>query len=127
MKTSSRTTDRNSPPTPQYALRRGVGYWAVAFEGREAMFKHELGALYVAHLLLNPPLEPIHAVALALKARERAGQVAEPDEVFQERGVQAVTAAITRCPPAPESSNPRRGALGNTGLFVPGPHRRLGS
>ena len=96
MKTSSRTTDRNSPPTPQYALRRGVGYWAVAFEGREAIFKHELGALYVAYLLLNPPLEPIHAVALALKARERAGQVAEPDEVVQERGVQAVTAAIKR-------------------------------
>ena len=96
MKTSSRTTDRNSPPTPQYALRRGVGYWALVFQGQEAIFKHELGALYVACLLLDPPHEPIHAVALALKARERAGQVAEPDEVFQERGMGLADAAAVR-------------------------------
>jgi hypothetical protein len=53
-----------------YALRRGLGFWELTFEGRQAVFKHEQGALYVACLLLEPPGEPIHAVALALKARE---------------------------------------------------------
>jgi hypothetical protein len=42
------------------------------------------------------PWEPIHAVALALKAREGAGQVAEPDEVFQERGMGLADAAAVR-------------------------------
>src|ERR1035441_2693207 len=57
----------------QYALCRGLGYWELIFEGRQAIFKHEQGALYVACLLLDPPPEPIHAVALALKARSMAG------------------------------------------------------
>ena len=73
-----------------------MGYWALAFEGRETVFKHELGALYVAYLLLHPPKEPLHAVALALKARERAGQVAEPNEVFQERSMGLEEAAAVR-------------------------------
>ena len=49
-----------------YALRRGLGFWELTFEGRQAIFKHEQGALYVACLLLDPPPEPMHAVALAL-------------------------------------------------------------
>jgi hypothetical protein len=67
-----------------YALRRGLGFWALTFEGRQAIFKHELGALYVACLLLDSPPEPLHAVALALalKAREKfAGQAFEPTPV----------------------------------------------
>ena len=60
----------------KYALRRGLGFWELTFEGRQAIFKHEQGALYVACLLLDPPPEPIHAVALALKARNMGGQAA---------------------------------------------------
>jgi hypothetical protein len=57
-----------------YALRRGLGFWELTFAGRQAVFKHEQGALYVACLLLEPPPEPMHAVALALKARNMGGQ-----------------------------------------------------
>ena len=78
MKTNQASTDRSHPSECRYALRRGVDYWALVFEGQETVFKHELGALYVAYLLLNPPREPIHAVALALKARERSSQPASP-------------------------------------------------
>src|ERR1035437_10044355 len=56
----------------RYALRRGLGFWELTFEGQQAIFKHELGALYVACLLLDPPREPIHAVALALKADRKS-------------------------------------------------------
>jgi hypothetical protein len=78
MNPNQANTDRNHPNDCQYALCRGVAYWALVFQSQEAIFKHELGALYVAHLLLDPPSEPIHAVALALKARESAGRVADP-------------------------------------------------
>jgi hypothetical protein len=57
-----------------HVLRRELGFWRLTFEGEEALFKHELGALYAGCLLLDPPREPIHAVALALKARERFAQ-----------------------------------------------------
>ena len=80
----------------QYALRRGLGFWELTFEGRQAMFKHELGALYVACLLLDPPREPIHAVALALKARERLGQSAGPAEVLEQRVMGLEDAASVR-------------------------------
>ena len=45
------------------------------FDGREALFKHEQGATYVAYLLLNPPAEPIHALDLCarLNGAERNG------------------------------------------------------
>jgi hypothetical protein len=47
------------------------------------VFKHELGALYVAYLLLNRSREPLHAVALAFKAREWGGR-ATPDDAVEE-------------------------------------------
>jgi hypothetical protein len=81
---------------PEYALRRGVGFWQLTFEGRQAVFKHELGALYVACLLLDPPGEPIHAVALALKARDISGQAPGPDEVVQQRSLGLDDAAAVR-------------------------------
>jgi hypothetical protein len=87
MKTSPQPTGRNRPLEPQYALRRGLGFWDLTFEGRQAIFKHELGALYVACLLLDPPSEPLHAVALALKARERGAQVPGPTDVIQQRSL----------------------------------------
>ncbi len=71
----------------EYALRRGLGFWQLTFEDRQAVFKHELGALYVACLLLDPPREPIHAVALALKARERSGDAAGAGEIVQQRSL----------------------------------------
>jgi hypothetical protein len=80
----------------RYALRRGLGFWELTFEGQQAIFKHELGALYVACLLLDPPSEPIHAVALALKAREMGGQAPGPSEVIQQRSMGLDDAATVR-------------------------------
>lgn len=54
---------------PQWALRKGVGFWELTFAGQTAVFKHEQGAGYVAYLLLHPPLEPIHGLALALRTQ----------------------------------------------------------
>src|ERR1017187_756251 len=96
MKTIKETTSSTSRAERPYALSRGEEYWALVFEGRETVFKHELGALYVAYLLLNPPKEPLHAVALALKARERAGQGAGPDELAEERSMGLEEAAAVR-------------------------------
>ena len=80
----------------EYALRRGLGFWELTFEGRQAIFKHEQGALYVACLLLDPPPEPMHAVALALKAREMGGQAPGPAEVIQQRSLGLEDAAAVR-------------------------------
>ena len=96
MKTCPPPTDRNHPLERQYALRRGLGFWELTFEGRQAIFKHELGALYVACLLLDPPSEPIHAVALALKARERGSQAPGPPELIQQRSLGLDDAATVR-------------------------------
>jgi hypothetical protein len=68
-------------------LRRGLGFWELIFESRRAVFKHEQGALYVACLLLDPPPEPVHGVALALKARKMNGQAPEGAELIQERNL----------------------------------------
>jgi len=81
MKTNRQTSDRNPRHERQYALRRDLGYWELTFEGRPAIFKHEVGALYIACLLRDPPSEPMHAVALALKARTVSA------EVIQERNL----------------------------------------
>ena len=86
----------NGPAGCQYALRRGAGHWALDFKGREACFKDELGALYVAYLLLHPSPEGLHAVALALKARDKAGQAAGPDERVEERSMGLEDAAAVR-------------------------------
>ena len=57
----------------------------MTFEGREAIFRHEQGALYVAWLLLHPPQKPIHALALALEARTCSGQTSGAADVIQQR------------------------------------------
>jgi hypothetical protein len=52
----------------------------VTFAGREAIFKHEQGATYVAYLLLNPREEPIHALNLCLRVmwpERKGGGIAE--------------------------------------------------
>jgi len=55
MKTSQESIDRTPQDEPRYALRRDLGFWEVTFEGREATFNHEPGAVYAACLLLHPP------------------------------------------------------------------------
>jgi len=87
MRTKHLTTDYSQPGDHRYALRRGLGFWELTFEGQRAVFKHDQGALYVACLLLDPPPEPIHAVALALKARKINGQSPEKAELIQERNL----------------------------------------
>ena len=87
MNTSQMTTDHRQRDGHRYALRRGLGFWELTFEGRRAVFKHEQGALYVGCLLLDPPAEPIYAVALALKARKLSGQAPEEAELIQERNL----------------------------------------
>ena len=85
MRTIIGITDRNLRDEPQYALRRGLGFWEVTFEGRHATFQHEQGVPYVAWLLLHPPRKPIHALGLALNARTLAGQIPGAAEVIQQR------------------------------------------
>ena len=57
----------------------------MTFEGREAIFRHEQGALYVAWLLLHPPRKPIHALALALEARAFSGPTPGAADAVQQR------------------------------------------
>jgi hypothetical protein len=85
MKTNQASTSRSHPEGTRYALRREADTWEVIFEGRKANFKHELGALYVAYLLSERPHQPIHGVALALKAREKLGQPPSPAEALEQR------------------------------------------
>jgi hypothetical protein len=85
MKTNRAKTHRNHPNECPYALRRGPGIWELAFEGRQATFKHEQGAPYVAWLLLHPPRKPIHALALALEARTLSGQTSRDADVILQR------------------------------------------
>ena len=62
-----------------------MGFWELTFEGRNANFKHEQVALCVVRLLLLPPPEPIHA--LALEARSIDGQPGGADEIIQQRSL----------------------------------------
>ena len=95
MNTRQQTTeDRTTGPQnygpregKKYALGRGLGFWELTFAGQQEIFKHEQGALYVACLLLDPPCEPIHAVALALKARKMNGEASDEAELIQERNL----------------------------------------
>jgi hypothetical protein len=96
MRTTLPPNVRYQPKGCQYALRRDPVSWHLAFEGRTAFFKHELGALYVAYLLLNPPREPLHAVALALKARENSRRPVAPAEDFEQRSMRLADAAAVR-------------------------------
>jgi hypothetical protein len=57
----------------------------VTFEGRQATFKHEQGAPYVACLLVHPLCKPIHALALALEATTLSGPTPGAAEVIQHR------------------------------------------
>lgn len=56
---------------PGYLLRKGVGYWDLVYHGERTVFRHEHGVYYIAFLLLHPPPEPIHGLALAMKTRAK--------------------------------------------------------
>jgi hypothetical protein len=58
-----------SVPSPEYALRKGLGCWDLWFEGEHAVVRHEQGILYVAWLLTHPA-KAIHALDLAAKIPE---------------------------------------------------------
>jgi hypothetical protein len=45
MKATQLTTDHSHRDSRQYVLRRGLGFWELTFEGWQAIFKHDLGAL----------------------------------------------------------------------------------
>ena len=96
MRTSQQTTTRTPQDEPCYALRRGLGYWEVTFEGRRAIFNHEAGAVYVAYLLLHPPPEPIHALALALDARSISSQPPWAAEAILQRSLDLDAAETIR-------------------------------
>jgi hypothetical protein len=96
MKTNQAITNRSHPDGGQYALRREADTWEVTFASRQSTFKHELGALHIAYLLHEPLREPIHGVALVLKARVKFGQAASPAEVLQERVMGLEDAAAVR-------------------------------
>jgi hypothetical protein len=51
---------------PQYAIRKGLGVWAIIFDYKEIVVKHEKGIFYVAWLLQHPG-ESIHAHDLMAK------------------------------------------------------------
>src|SRR6266481_1496711 len=59
---------------PRYSIRKHIAFWAVDFNGQTAVFDHEQGAYYVAYLLLNPPEEPIHGMALEVKSMAYFGE-----------------------------------------------------
>jgi hypothetical protein len=87
MRTTQQTITHSQRVEQRYALRRELGFWELIFESRWAVFKHDQGALYVACLLLDPPPEPIHAMALGLQARKMSGQSPEETELIQERNL----------------------------------------
>jgi hypothetical protein len=82
---SSAATPNPSPapnPNPRYALHKGLGFWEVFFQGKRGFFKHEQGAYYVAHLLLNPPEEPIHGLALTIAVAAIRGRPIAPLQII---------------------------------------------
>src|ERR1017187_4118750 len=87
MRSRQLTSDNRQQDEHRYALCRGLGFWELTFESRKAIFKNEQGALYAACLLLDPPSEPIHAVALTLKARSMSSQGAGAVELIQQRSL----------------------------------------
>jgi hypothetical protein len=87
MKPNRHTTDHHHQGGCPYALRWGLGTWEVTFAGWRDSFADQQGADYVAWLLLHPPPEPIHAVALALEATRTPGYTPGAADVIQQRSL----------------------------------------
>jgi hypothetical protein len=84
---TSRQDSEREHQAGRYALRRGLGTWEVTFEGRRDSFRDEQGADYVVWLLLHPPPQPIHAVALIMEARHTDGYTPEGAGAIQQRNL----------------------------------------
>ena len=56
------------PPGPRYLLRKGMQGWRLVFNGNETVLWDEKAVKYVAVLLLDPPVEPMHGTELANRA-----------------------------------------------------------
>jgi hypothetical protein len=61
-------------PASRYSLKKGLGCWDLTFDGQHQVLKHEQGLALVAHLLLNPPDQPIHALDLATRVSAATGK-----------------------------------------------------
>jgi hypothetical protein len=72
-------------------LRQDLGVWALTFAGREAGLRHEQGLYYVAYLLTHPPQEPLHGLAVAL----RALTLYDPRQLAAEEVPSALTQGVT--------------------------------
>ncbi len=59
---------RGDGAEPRYLLRKGLHAWRLVFEGKESALPLEKGVAYVAVLLLDPPVEPMHGAELAYRA-----------------------------------------------------------
>jgi hypothetical protein len=80
----------------RYSLRREGRWWRLIFQGRQSGFGHEQGALYVAYLLVVPPQAPVHAVVLALHAKDVLGSWVRPEEVPEQREIRTEVPATIR-------------------------------
>src|SRR2546421_7881162 len=67
-KPSAIANQKSKIKNAEYSIRKHIAFWGLTFEGQNAVFDHEQGAYYVAYLLLNPPDEPIHGMALEIKS-----------------------------------------------------------
>src|SRR5712671_1537384 len=74
MKSKESSNRAKGQVRPAYSIRKHIAFWAITFNGHRACFDHEQGAYYVAYLLLNPPDEPIHGMALEVKSMAYFGE-----------------------------------------------------
>ena len=81
----------SAAPPPPYSLKRGLGFWQLTFNGQSAIFRHEIGASYVAALLLNPPPRPIHGLDLATRMAAAEGRPCALTEIIDPRTGQVIT------------------------------------
>jgi hypothetical protein len=77
--------NRHKNRLPAFSLRKGLGAWNLIFNRLSTVLKHEQGVSYVAYLLANPPLQPVHAVELLAKAQATASHHPGPVELIDPR------------------------------------------
>lgn len=68
-----------APEPPQYVLRLHMRTWQLRFKGGKGLIDDGRGMRIAAHLLLNPPVEPVHAVPLEAQVWGRALEAGEPE------------------------------------------------
>ena len=63
-----KTAKVKAPPGPRYLLRKGLQGWRLVLDWKETVLWDEKAVRYVAVLLLDPPVEPVHGTELAHRA-----------------------------------------------------------